>query len=167
MNQAYKESQMIKVLIDYETGLFDYRRYAGVILNPSTEEVTYELPLVNLRSGEEFPLIDVQINLKAFEIVNQDTDAKKFDFTIRDVKLVWNPEYEKIKEFYKIPVFFRSLADNGSHIAQGFVDNGKEKVSLDKTKRRKVNYQDEQFYQKMLVAEKAKPMASRIGDIIK
>ena len=56
------------------------------------------------------------------------------DFDIQSVDIIHNPEYDRLLESYKIPIFFKSNLheeNRESYIRQGFVDNGRHKVWLE------------------------------------
>ena len=52
---------------------------------------------------------------------------------LQSIDVIYNPEYDKIVQSYKIPIFFKSQLEDESlqtHVRQGFLDNGRHKVPL-------------------------------------
>lgn len=64
-----------------------------------------------------------------------DENADPYFFDVKSIDVVFNPDFNFIKQYYRLPVFFKSSQDQGysSFISQGYVDNGREKIYLNDT----------------------------------
>jgi len=59
---------------------------------------------------------------------DENGEAKPINIQIKRIDVVYNPEYEAIRDSYRLPIFFKSLSDrnNGAtYWEQGFIDNGR------------------------------------------
>ena len=124
----------------------EYELYFGHIVdtnnaNPSKWQ-DYELPLVLLHNDAVMSKLmrpnmedDILTTLGCVFKVESTTESEEpegefpLSVDLQKVDLIYNPEYDKIADLYKIPVFFKSDF-NKSFLGQGFIDNGRHKVPL-------------------------------------
>lgn len=64
---------------------------------------------------------------------SQDLEKGSVRFDVRKIDFIYNPEYEILNNQYNLPVFFKSTLSNPNripYIKQGFLDNGRHKITL-------------------------------------
>ena len=55
------------------------------------------------------------------------------DFQIKRIDVIYNPEYDQLTNYYRLPIFFKSLpvrSQDVTYLKQGFVDNGRKRIRL-------------------------------------
>jgi hypothetical protein len=60
-------------------------------------------------------------------------DAPSLCFDIQKIDAIYNPEYENIMTVYRHPVFFKSAPAGLKFRDQGFIDNGRKIINIDKS----------------------------------
>ena len=53
-------------------------------------------------------------------------ESKLHKLQIKKIDMIYNPEYDLLTKYYRLPVFFKSLPSrHAKYIDQGFIDNGR------------------------------------------
>jgi hypothetical protein len=116
----------------------EHELYVGHIMdtaNPNPEEwQSYELPLnlfhhdmvlskvLNPQMDDLFITNGINFSVES----DKETSGEPIFLDIQSIDIINNPDFDKIKKSYKLPVFFKSDYD----LSQGYVDNGRHLVPL-------------------------------------
>ena len=122
----------------------EYELFVGHLLDTENPEKdkwqSYEIPILNLHNDTVVSKVlhpqhsnNIQAGGLVFKtesdqpLTSEDSSALHFD--IKKIDFIYNPEYDELRDHYKLPVFFKSAEDQKlTLISQGFVDNGRQIV---------------------------------------
>ena len=84
------------------------------------------------------PMIDEDFRTKGLTFTVESTHETQkgtpdLEFDVLKIDIINNPEYEKVTEFYRHPVFFKSAPYGMNFADQGFVDNGRQIINIGTT----------------------------------
>jgi hypothetical protein len=69
----------------------------------------------------------------AVESTHETKDGQPINIDIQRIDAIYNPEFDNIIDVYRHPVMFKSAPYGISFADQGFVDNGRKIINLDKS----------------------------------
>ena len=69
----------------------------------------------------------------SIESTHETKDSEPISIDIQRIDAINNPEYENIMNVYRHPVMFKSAPYGVSYADQGFIDNGRKIINLEKS----------------------------------